>query len=555
MKRLLISAVAYCLLAMGDAMACTNFIVGKNASVDGSVICSYNADSYGAFMWLYHYPAAKHQKDDMRKIFEWDTNKYLGEIPEAEETYNVVGNINEWQVTIGETTYGGREEMVDSTGIIDYGSLIYIGLQRSKTAREAIQIMTSLVEQYGYCSEGETFTICDPNEAWIMEMQGCGPDRSQSKERVVWVARRIPDNAICGHANQSRIGVFPLKDKENVLYSKNVIKYARKMGWFTGRDDEFSWKMAYAAPDFSGRRMCDARVWSFFNHHVKGMEHYLPWALGKDPDAEDMPLWVVPVKKLSVEDIMNDMRDHYEGTPLAIDSTDIGGGIWQMPYRPTPLYFEVDGKKYFNERPISTQQTGFCFVGQMRSFMPDAVGGIAWFTNDDPNMAPFCPIYCSVACTPRCFSKIEDQQDDVTFSWNSAFWVQNTVSNMVYPYYSKIFPDLKAKRDAVENKNFEDVAEMDKALLLKLNNKQTEDAKKKATDFSQNAADNMMNEWKALFQFIVVKHNDMVTKKTEANGKFIKTKYGYSAAPERPGYPEAFRKTIIKETGNKYLIK
>ena len=312
------------------ALGCTNFIVGKKASTDGSVICSYNADSYGAFMALAHYPAAKHQPGDMRKIYDWDTNKYLGEIPEAEETWNVVGNTNEWQVTIGETTYGGREEMVDTTGVIDYGSLIYIALQRSKTAREAISVMTTLAETYGYYSEGETFTLCDPNEAWIMEMQGCGSDRKVSKERVVWVARRIPDDAICAHANQSRIGVFPLKDKENVLYSKNAIKYARKMGWFSGKDEEFSWKNTYAFPDFSGRRICDARVWSFFNHHVSGMDRYLPWALGKDKDAEDMPLWVVPDKKVSVADVMADMRDHFEGTPMALDSTDIGGGIWQM---------------------------------------------------------------------------------------------------------------------------------------------------------------------------------------------------------------------------------
>jgi len=280
MKRLFLTAIGYCLLAMGDALACTNFIVGKNASVDGSVICSYNADSYGAFMKLAHYPAAKHQKGDMRKIYEWDTNKYLGEIPEAEETYNVVGNINEWQVTIGETTYGGREEMVDSTGVIDYGSLIYIGLQRSKTAREAIQTMTSLVEQYGYYSEGETFTICDPNEAWIMEMQGCGPDRKQSKERVVWVARRIPDNAICGHANQSRIGVFPLKDKENVLYSKNVIKYARKMGGSMEETMSFpgKWHMPFLTspvvvcvkPAYGASLTTTSRVWTTICHG--------PWA-------------------------------------------------------------------------------------------------------------------------------------------------------------------------------------------------------------------------------------------------------------------------------------
>ena len=432
-------------------MACTNFIVGKKASADGSVICSYNADSYGAFMWLYHYPAAKHQKGEMRKIVEWDTNKPLGEIPEAEETYNVIGNMNEWQVTIGETTYGGREEMVDSTGIIDYGSLIYIGLQRAKSAREAIKIMTSLVETYGYYSEGETFTICDPDEAWILEMQGCGPDRSKSKERVVWVAWRIPDNAICGHANQSRIGKFPLKDKENVMYSKNVIKYARKMGWFTGKDEDFSWKNAYAFPDFGGRRICDARVWTFFNRHVKGMDRYLPWAMGKDKDAEDMPLWVIPDGKVSVQDVMAAMRDHYEGTPMAIDSTDVGAGIWQMP-RPTPLYYKVDGKKYFNERPVSTQQTAWTFVAQMRSWLPREVGGCLWFGNDDPNMVAYTPIYCSMTEQPECYNT--PGADDITFSDKNAFWVENWVSNMVYPRYSALFPSLREVRDSLEKSYF-----------------------------------------------------------------------------------------------------
>lgn len=322
--------------------ACTNLIVGKKASADGSVICSYSADSYGMFIGLCHYPAGKHAKGEMRKIVDWDSNEYHGEIPEAEETYNVIGNINEYQVTIGETTYGGREEMVDTTGILDYGSLIYIALQRSKTAREAITVMTTLANTYGYCSEGETFTLCDPNEAWIMEMMGKG----SGSKGVVWVAMRIPDDAICAHANQSRIGKFNMKDKKNVLYAKDVVKFARSKGWFTGKDADFSWKETYAKPDFSGRRICDARAWSFFNH-FKDMSRYLPWALGKDPNAEDMPLWIVPDRKVSVQDVENCMRDHYEGTPLSVvdDSTDIGGGIWQMPYRPTPLYFKVGNKR------------------------------------------------------------------------------------------------------------------------------------------------------------------------------------------------------------------
>ena len=543
MKRIFLSIAM--LQAVVYTMACTNFIVGKKASVDGSVICSYNADSYGAFMKLAHYPAARHAKGDMRKIFEWDTNKYLGEIPEAEETYNVVGNINEWQVTIGETTYGGREEMVDSTGIMDYGSLIYIGLQRSKTAREAIRVMTSLAETYGYYSEGETFTLCDPNEAWILEMQGCGPDRQKSKERVVWVAVRIPDDAICGHANQSRIGKFPLKDKEHVLYSKNVIKYARKMGWFDGKDEDFSFKNAYAFPDFSGRRICDARVWSFFNHHKQGMDRYLPWALGKDKDAEDMPLWIVPDKKLSVADVINDMRDHFEGTPLAIDSTDIGGGIWHMPYRPTPLYFEVDGKKYFNERPTSTQQTAWTFVSQMRSWMPREMGGCFWFGNDDPNMVAYTPIYCSMTELPQCYNT--PGADDVTFSIENAFWVENWVSNMVYPRYSMLFPSLKEVRDSLQNAYLAQQADIE----AKAQTMQPQEMQRFLNDYSTAQAQQMLERWRQLAFYLVVKYNDM-TVKPEQNGRFSRTKHGLGAKVKRPGFSKTYARHIIKQTGDRY---
>ena len=546
MKRFFTS-MAVCTI-VASAFACTNFIVGKKASTDGSVICSYNADSYGAYMPLYHYPAAKHQKGDKRKVYEWDTNKYLGEIDEALETYNVVGNINEWQVTIGETTYGGREEMADSTGIIDYGSLIYIALQRSKSAREAIQVMTSLVEQYGYCSEGETFTICDPNEAWIMEMQGCGPDRSVSKERTVWVAMRVPDDCICAHANQSRIGKFDMKDKQNVLYSKNVIKFARKKGWFTGRDEEFSWKKAYAAPDFSGRRICDARAWSFFNMYKKGMDRYIPWIMGIDKDAEDFPLWVVPDKKLSVQDVMTAMRNHFEGTPLEIDSTDIGGGIWQMPYRVTPLYFKLDGKKYFNERPVSTQQTAFSFVSQMRSWLPREMGGCFWFGNDDGNMVAYVPIYCSMTRRPECFNA--SGADDITFSDKSAFWVCNWVSNMVYPRYSAMFPDLKQVRDSLEKSYFAQQPEVEnKAKAM-----QPAEMQKFLNDYSIEQAQAMLARWKQLATFLIVRHNDMARRPVDAQGRFYRNKHGLGATVERPGMPQPFARKLVKEAGGRYAV-
>lgn len=528
------------------AAACTNFIVAKGASTDGSVMCTYNADDYGMFIGLAHYAAGTHQKGEMRKVIDWDTKKYHGEIPEAPVTYNVIGNINEFQVTIGETTYGGREEMVDTTGIIDYGSLIYIALQRSRTAREAIKVMTSLAEKYGYNSEGETFTICDPNEAWIMEMMGCGGDK---KQKVVWVAVRVPDNAICGHANQSRIGVFSQYQTE-VLHSKNVVSFARQKGWYKGTDKDFSWKNTYAFPDFSGRRWCEARVWSFFNHH-KDMSRWLPWAIGKDKNAEDMPLWIVPNKKLSVKDLESDMRDHYEGTELSVaDGKDMGGGIWQMPYRPTPLTFKVNGKSYFNERPTSTQQTGFSYVSQMRSWLPREIGGVLWFGNDDGNMIAYTPIYCGNTVQPECYNT--PGADAVTFSMKNAYWVCNWVSNMVYPRYSMMFPSLKTVRDSLEASYFANQAAVEvKAKELYKDNKDA--AIKYLNDYSNQKAQQMLARWRQLAFYLIVKYNDM-TVKPEADGKFTRTKEGIGATVERPGYPEAFKEKLVKETGDKFEV-
>ena len=533
--------------SVSEAEACSNFIVGKKASVDGSVMCSYSADDYGMFQYLCHYPAAKHAKGEMRKIFDWDSNKYHGEIPEAAETYNVIGNINEWQVTIGETTYGGREEMVDSTGIMDYGSLIYVALQRSKSAREAIKVMTTLANTYGYNSGGETFTICDPNEAWIMEMMGKGV----GSKGAVWVALRIPDDAICAHANQSRIGKFNMKDKKNVMYAKDVVSFARSKGWFKGKDADFSWKMAYAKPDFSGRRFCDARAWAMLNHFYD-MSPYLDWALGKNPDAQDMPLWVVPNKKVSVKDVENVMRDHYEGTPLSVaDGSDIGCGIWEMPYRPTPLMYKVDGKQYFNERPVSTQQTGFVFVSQMRSWLPREIGGVFWFANDDANMAAFTPVYCSMTERPECYNT--PGVDAVHFSKKNAYWVCNMTSNMVYPRYSLMFPTLKEVRDSLDNSYFAAQAGVEKkAQELYAQNPQA--AVKYLNDYSVEKAQQMLGRWNQLFEFMVVKYNDMIIKPTDKNGTFKKTPYGLGATPVRPGYPEKFAKQLVKQSGDKFLV-
>lgn len=544
MRKKVFLAISLFLISWSSVKACTNFIAGKGATTDGSVLCTYNADDYGMFKSLCHYAAGVHPKGSLREIIDYDTEASHGFIPEASITYNVIGNINEYQVSIGETTYGGREEMVDTTGIIDYGSLMYLGLQRAKTAREAIKVMTSLAEKYGYNSEGETFTICDPNEAWIMEMMGCGGDK---KQKVVWVAVRIPDNAICGHANQSRIGKFSAYNTE-VITSKNVITFARSKGWFKGKDTDFNWKNAYAKPDFSGRRICDARVWSFFNH-FKDMSRWLPWAEGRDANAEDMPLWIIPNRKLSVQDMEACMRDHFEGTPFSLDQ-DLGQGDWDMPYRPTPLYFECNGKKYFNERPTSTQQTGFTYVAQLRSFLPREIGGILWYGNDDGNMVAYTPIYCGNTIQPECYNT--PGADAVTYSDKNAFWVCNWVSNMVYPRYSQMFPSLKSVRDSLEKSYFKNQASVE-AKAQQLYSSDKEAALKYLNNYSNTQAQQMLARWKQLATYLIVKYNDMAVK-SEKDGKFLRTKTGIGVPVERPGYSNYSRRALIKQTGDKFLL-
>ncbi|MBQ9667053.1 MAG: C69 family dipeptidase [Bacteroidaceae bacterium] len=552
MKNFIFSVVAWGFsVLMTTAWACTNIIVGKGASTDGSVIVSYNADSYGMYGNIYHHRGGVHAAGEMRKIYDWDSNKYLGEIPQAERTYNVVGQMNEHQVSITETTYGGREELWKTEGIIDYGSLIYIALERSTSARNAIDIMISLVDKYGYCSEGETFSICDKNEAWILEMIGKGA----GEKGAVWAAVRIPDDCVSAHANQSRITRLSQFDKKQVLYSKDVITFARKKGYFTGKDAEFSFRDAYAPNDFSAVRYCEARVWSIFNRLCDGMDKYVDYAKGNDLKGE-MPLYMKPKQKVSVKDVMNGMRDHYEGTPFDI-LNEMGAGAYNMPYRPTPLEWESEGKKYFNERPVSTQQTAFSFVGQMRSKYPDAIGGIAWVTNDDPNMAPYVPLYCGITEVPKCFQKVDGAQDDVTFSWESAFWVQNAVSNMVYPYYEKMFPDVLKQREKMEGV-IDGETDFAESMLAILKNEGEDALRKQLTDAALIQSNMMMSTWTHLFEYLMVKHLDMATKKVEDNDPllngFKKTEHGISQSPTRPGYPEAFRKQIIKETGDKYLL-
>ena len=543
MKTKLMWMVTLLAAMVTNSPACTNLIVGKAASADGSVIVSYSADSFGMFGHLYHSPAATHSQGEMLDIYDWDTAQYLGQIKQVPKTYNVIGNINEFQVTIGETTFGGRPELADSTGIIDYGSLIYIALQRASTAREAIQVMTDLVKEYGYHSEGESFTVADPNEAWILEMIGKGP----GVRGAVWVAVRIPDDCIAAHANQSRIHKFNMEDKENCMYSPDVISFAREKGYFNGVNKDFSFADAYNPLDFGGLRYCEARVWSFYRRHNTEMDKYLSYIKGET--SEPMPLYIKPDKKVSVRDVQQDMRDHYEGTPLDM-TKDLGAGAYNSPYRPSPLSFKVDGQDYFNERPISTQQSAFTFVSQMRGNLPNAIGGVLWFGMDDANMIAYTPVYCCATEVPPCYTK--EVADGVTFSWNSAFWVCNWVSNMIYPRYGLMIDDLREVQKQAEDGFFAVQTEVE-AKAMEMYKESPAKAKEYLTGYTVQTAQNMLDGWKKLGEYLIVKYNDLVVKRTK-DGKFERTSTGLCAPVVRPGYPEEYNRKVIQETGNRYKV-
>ena len=542
-KRLMAAALMLAASVSGG-WACTNFIVGKKASADGAVIVSYAADSYGLFGYLCHYPAAEHPDGAVRDIYEWDTGKYLGRIKEAKRTYNVIGNINEFQVTIGETTFGGRPELVDTTGVMDYGSLIYVALQRSRSAKEAIKVMTGLVKEYGYCSGGESFSIADPDEAWILEMIGKGP----GVKGAVWVAVRIPDDCIAAHANQSRIHRFDMDDKDNCLYSPDVISFAREKGYFSGMNEEFSFADAYCPLDFSGLRACEARVWSFYNMFSKTTgQAWLPHIQGKSK--EPLPLYVKPDRKVSVRDIQHAMRDHYEGTPLDI-TQDMGAGCFHSPYRLSPLTFKVDGQEYFNERPISTQQSAFVFVSQMRSNLPDVVGGVLWFGLDDANMTVFTPVYCQTDKVPAPYA--EGNGDCVTFSWDSGFWIYNWVADMIRPRYSMMIDDMRAVQNGLED-TFADAQKGIESTALELYGQDPQKARSFLTEYTSMAAQTAVSSWKKLGEFLIVRYNDGGVTRMK-DGQLQRPATGNTAPLDRPGYPKSFLKELVKATGERYKV-
>lgn len=545
MKTKWIMAAACAALMTGlEAMACTGLLVGKNASVDGSVMISYSADSHSLYGELYRWPAATWPEGAMLDVTEWDSGKPLGRIPQVRQTWSVVGNMNEHQVAITESTWGGREELVDTTGIMDYGSLIYIALQRSRTAREAIRVMTDLVKEHGYHSSGETFSIADKNEAWIMEMIGKGP----GNKGAVWVAIRVPDDCISAHANQARIQQIPFSDKENCLYAPDVVSVARDKGYFKGADKDFSFQAAYNPYDFGGLRGCEARVWSFFRKYDKSMDKYAGFAKG-DPTKGPMPLYIKPDRKLSVRDVQDAMRDHYEGTDLAM-TNDAGAGPYKVPYRWRPMNFTVDGQTYVNERAIATQQTGFVIVPQMRNWLPDEIGGILWFGVDDADMAVFTPLYASMLDSPECYRP--GNGDMMTFSWTSAFWIHNWVANMAYHKYSFMIQDIRKVQKELEDNYQTIIPSIDKAAAGLLE-KDPMQARTFLTWFSTTTADAATARWKKLGEYLVVKYIDGNVKKEE-NGMFKQNGYGLSAYPDFPGYDEEYYRSIVRTAGDRLKV-
>ncbi len=546
MNRLLsFLAIALIILSINtNTDACTNILVTKGATVDGSTMISYAADSHVLYGELYHWPARQYPVGSMLKVVEWDTGKYLGEIEQVEYTYSVIGNMNEHQLSIGETTYGGRSELRDTTGLIDYGSLIYITLQRAKTAREAIETMAALVERYGYYSSGETFSIADPNEVWIMDLIGKGV----GNKGAVWVAVKIPDGYISAHANQARITTFPLDDTENCLYSEDVISFAKEKGYFKGKKKDFSFSDTYAPLNFGAVRFCEARVWSAFRHANTSMDKYVEYAMGES--SERMPLFIKPDHKLSRQDVMAMMRDHFEGTPLDM-SVDAGAGSYKLPYRWRPLTWEVDGVEYLNERAIATQQTGFSFVAQMRSQYPDPIGGIFWFGIDDAASSVYMPMYCGITKVPHCIEV--GNGDMLTYSPTSAFWVFNTVSNRAYSHYKDMIVDINKVQSELENKFFDFIPAVDEAAKA-LYEKDPELARSYLTDFSVSQAELTVNRWRDLGNFLLVKYLDG-NLHPEENGEFKRNPYGHPAHPEFHGYSKEFYKKIVDETGDKLKMK
>lgn len=534
MNRTVAPAVALTLAAAlvvpPPAGACTNFLISKGASADGSTMITYAADSHQLYGELYFWPAAKHPPGAKRDVYEWDTGKFLGQIDEAAETYTVIGNINEHQLAIGESTWGGREELQDPEGGVDYGSLMYIALQRAKTAREAIRVMTDLVAKYGYYSTGESFSISDPHEVWILEMIGKGP----GNKGAVWVARRVPDGYITGHANAARIRQFPLNDTKDTLYAPDVISFARSKGWFDGKDADFSFADVYNPTDFGARRFCDARVWCMYHRTAPSLAIPPTWVEGADHSAEPLPLWIKPDRKLTVADVMGLMRDHFQDTPLDM-TKDVGAGPYALPYRWRPLTWKADGKEFFNERAVSTQQTGFSFVTQSRSWLPNPIGGVLWFGVDDTYSTVYFPVYAGSTEVPKPFAVGTGSFHEVT--WDSAFWVFNQVSNFAYLRYTDMIKEVQKVQRELESKYLGAQPDVDSAAAA-LHAQSPRLAKDYLTRYSVAAGEEVVSRWRELSKHLLYKFLDGNVK--DEHGKVT-----------HPGYSENWYRMVAEATGER----
>lgn len=525
-------------MSLSTVEACTNFLITRGATIDKTSMISYSADSHVLYGELYFRPAKDYPAGTMVDVYEWDTGRHMGKIPQARHTYSVVGNMNEYQLAIGETTFGGRPELVDTTAIMDYGSLIYMTLQRAKTAREAIQTFSDLVTNYGYASSGESFSIADPNEVWILEMVGKGPGR----KGAVWVAMRIPDGYISGHANQARITTFPKNDPENCLYAKDVISFAREKGYYKGTDDDFSFSDTYAPVTFEGARFCDARVWSGFNKVNNTMGQYLDYVKG-DNLKHRMPLWIKPDHQLSLQDVYGLMRDYYQGTYFDM-TKDAGAGPFGCIVRWRPLTWKVDGETYLNERAISTQQTGFSFIAQCRANYPAPIGGILWFGVDDTYSTVYTPMYCGITRVPENFAVGNGSM--MVFSDNAAFWIFNQVSNFAYTRYSDMIKDIQKVQSRLENGYIKETHSVD-SVALALYKKNPRKAIQYITDYSCKSGANTFNEWKKLYAFLFTKYMDGNIK-TVVPGQM-------NPAVSQPGYSEEFYREIVRSAGDRLKAK
>ncbi|NOU17543.1 MAG: dipeptidase [Bacteroidales bacterium] len=574
MNRLITSLLFLSIIVISlDSNACTNYLITKGASTDGSTMVSYAADSHIRYGELYFRPRGTWPVGTMITLYDRGTNKPLGQIPQATETYQVIGFMNEYQVAIGETTFGGRHELIDSTAIVDYGSLMFLALQRSKTAREAIKVMAELVEKYGYASSGESFSVGDPNEVWIFEMiakrTNMAIDKRTKKsynadKGAVWVAIRIPDGYISSHANQARITTFPLENGKNsissknltqifnpeveIVYAQDVISYARDKKYYTGNDFDFSFSDTYAPLTFDAVRFSEMRVWAFFNHVNDDMKKYWDYAIGKDLK-NHMPLYIKPNRKLTPQDLQAFKRDHLEGTELDM-SKDVGAGPNHAPYRWRPMTWNYNGKTYLNERTTATQQTGFSFIAQMRSWLPNPIGGIFWFGVDDAASTVYVPIYCSINRIPETYA--EGNGNMLTYSPTSAFWIFNRIANFAYLRYDLIIQDIKKVQSELETKFATYTPAID-AAAQKLWETNPQAANEFLTDYSVNMANYTVKRWQELSDWLLVKYIDGNVKK-EKDGKFIYNTWGFPVSPSQPGYPDSWKKSIIDQTGDKLLV-